>query len=163
MEQTNVLSEAAKLRPDLIVRHPGGLPVAVETEYTPAHTVEQDARQRLGKTLLQTGESIEQALAVRIPITLASTNQNGLEEEIERAELEFCIFSGSPKNPDRWPATGWLDGGVDDLAGYIELAALSENRIAQGMENPGIRDRPGRWQAARCLRRCAGHAGSHRQ
>ena len=134
VEQTNVLSEAAGLRPDLIVRHPGGLPVAVETEYTPAHTVEQDARQRLGKTLLQTGESIEQALAVRIPITLASTNQNDLEEEIERAELEFCIFSGSPENPDRWPATGWLDGGVDDLAGYIELAALSENRIAQGME-----------------------------
>ena len=134
VEQTNVLREAAGLRPDLIVRHPGGLPVAVETEYTPAHTVEQDARQRLGKTLLQTGESIEQALAVRIPITLASTNQNDLEEEIERAELEFCIFSGGPETPDRWPATGWLDGGVDDLAGYIELAALSENRIARGME-----------------------------
>ena len=99
VEQTNVLSEAAGLRPDLIVRHPGGLPVAVETEYTPAHTVEQDARQRLGKTLRETGECIEQALAVRIPIALASTNQNDLEEEIERAELEFCIFSGSPENP----------------------------------------------------------------
>ena len=134
VEQTNVFSEAAGLRPDLVVRHHGGLPVVVETEYTPAHTVEQDARQRLGKTLRQTGESIEQSLAVRIPDALASVSQNDLEEEIEGAELEFCIFSGNPEDPDRWPEIGWLGGGVDDLAGCIEHAALSENQIARGME-----------------------------
>ena len=59
VEQTNVFSGAAGLRPDIIVRHPGGLPVAVETEYTPAQTVEQDARQRLGKALRLTGESVD--------------------------------------------------------------------------------------------------------
>ena len=134
VEQTNAFSEAAGLQPDLIVRHQGGLPVAVETEYTPAHTVEQDARQRLGKTLRQTGESIEQSLAVRIPNALARVSQNDLEEAIEGAELEFCIFSGNPADPDRSPEIGWLDGGVGDLAGCIEHAALSENRIARGME-----------------------------
>ena len=134
VEQTNVFSEAAGLQPDLIVRHQGGLPVAVETEYTPAHTVEEDARQRLGKTLRQTGESIEQSLAVRIPNALARVSQNDLEDAIEGAKLEFCIFSGNPADPDRWPEIGWLDGGVDDLAGCIEHAALSENRIARGME-----------------------------
>ena len=44
VEQTNVFRGAPGLHPDIIVRHPGGLPVAVETEYTPAYTVEQDAR-----------------------------------------------------------------------------------------------------------------------
>ena len=134
VEQTNVLSEAAGLRPDLIVRHPGGLPVALETEYTPAHTVEQDARERLGKTMRGTGEKIEQALAVRIPAGLASVSQNDLHAGIEAAEFEFCILSGDPENPHRWPEIGWLDGSVDDLAGCIEHAALSENRIARGME-----------------------------
>ena len=134
VEQTNVFSGAAGLQPDIIVRHPGGLPVAVETEYTPAHTVEQDARERLGKTLRQTGDSIEQALAVRIPKALADASQNALGAEIERARLEFCIFSGDPKSPDRWPETGWLEGSVDDLAACIELAALSDNRIARGMQ-----------------------------
>ena len=134
VEQTNVFSERAGLQPDLIVRHPGGLPVAVETEYTPAHTVEQDARERLGKTLRETGDSIEQALAVRIPDALANVRQNKLEEEIARTRLAFCIFSGDSEDPDRWPKTGWLDGSVDDLTACIEHAALSENRIASGMK-----------------------------
>ena len=134
VEQTNVFSGEPQLRPDIIVRHPGGLPVAVETEYTPAGTVEADACERLGKTLQETGDSIEQALAVRIPKALASVNQNDLEAEIEKARLEFCIISGTPEDPQRWPETGWLDGSVDDLAACIELAALSENRVARGMQ-----------------------------
>ena len=54
VEQTNVFSESASLRPDIVIHHPGGLPVAVETEFAPAQTVEEDARERLGKTLSQT-------------------------------------------------------------------------------------------------------------
>ena len=134
VEQTNALSEAAGLKTDIIIRHPGGLPVAVETEYTPATFVEQDARLRVGKTLRETGETIEQALAVRLPDDLASVRQADLESEIERAKLEFCILSGEEQNPVRWPATGWLDGTVDDLAAYIELAAHSENSIARSMQ-----------------------------
>ena len=130
VEQTNVFRGAPGLQPDIIVRHPGGLPVAVETEYTPAYTVEQDARQRLGKTLRQTGDKIEQALAVRIPNTLAEVSQNDLETAIAGAILEFCILSGDPENPDRWPASGWLAGTIDDLASFIEFVALSENRVA---------------------------------
>ena len=137
VEQTNVFSESSGLKPDIIVRHPGGLPVSVETEWLPAHTVEQDACERLGKTLQQTGDRIEQALAVRVPNALATTNQSELEGEIEKARLQFCIFSKDPVNPAhplRWPKTGWLDGSVDDLAACIELASLSENSISRGMQ-----------------------------
>ena len=74
VEQTNVFSESASLRPDIVILHHGGLPVAVETEFAPAQTVEEDARERLGKTLSQTGDRIEQALAVRIPRALASVS-----------------------------------------------------------------------------------------
>ena len=99
VEQTNVFSGEPSLRPDIIVRHPGGLPVAVETEYTPAHTVEADARERLGKTLQATGDSIEQALAVRIPKALASVSQNDLETEIEKARHWSSVSSREPRKP----------------------------------------------------------------
>ena len=137
VEQTNVLDGSPGLRPDIIVRHPGGLPVAVETEYTPARTVEQDARRRLGKILRETGDSIEQAIALCIPAKLANVNQSDLETEIEKTRLEFCVLSVNPEpeNPEpiRWPESGWIEGGIDDLAACIELAALSEKRLIQGM------------------------------
>jgi len=134
VEQTRVFSGDTGLQPDITVRHPGGLPVAVETEYTPARTVEDDARQRLGKRLESTGDPIEQARAVRIPQGLASVRQNDLELEIESAQLGFCILSGDTQFPQRWPETGWLDDTVDDFAASIELAAHSENRTALGMQ-----------------------------
>lgn len=134
VEQTNVISGEPALQPDIIVRHPGGVPVAVETEYTPATTVEDDARQRLGKTLETTGTTIEQSIAVRIPGVMARVIQRNLRQEIERAQLEFCLLSGEPNAHDRWPSAGWLHGSVDDLANCIERAALSENRVARGME-----------------------------
>ena len=55
-ERTSTLSESKGLRPDIIIRHPGGIIVVVETEYDSGTTVEQDARKRLGKTLKETGE-----------------------------------------------------------------------------------------------------------
>ena len=35
IEQTGVLKEGAGLKPDIVIRHLGGLPVVVETEYSP--------------------------------------------------------------------------------------------------------------------------------
>ena len=134
IEQTGVLKEGAGLKPDIVIRHPGGLPVVVETEYSPSPTVEDDARARLGKTLQGGGRPIEQSIALRIPNSLAAGNQQDLEESIIAALLEFCVFSGDPKHPARWPQHGWIQGGIDDLAACIELAALSEDRIAKGLE-----------------------------
>lgn len=133
IEQTGVLQEGAGLKPDIMIRHLGGLPVVVETEYSPAHTVENDARARLGKTLQRDGRRIEQSIALRIPDSLSVGNQQDLEQSISAALLEFCVFSGDPKNPVRWPQRGWIQGGIDHLAACIELAALSEDRIAEGL------------------------------
>ncbi|WP_152535201.1 hypothetical protein [Candidatus Synechococcus spongiarum] len=134
IEQTGVLREGAGLKPDIVIRHPGGLPVVIETEYSPARTVESDARARLGKMLQGDGRPIEQSIALRIPNNLAAGNQQDLEQSINDASLEFCVFSGNPKHPARWPEHGWIQGGIDDLAACIELAALSEDRIAEGLE-----------------------------
>ncbi|MYF20420.1 MAG: hypothetical protein F4218_07370 [Synechococcus sp. SB0677_bin_5] len=99
IEQTGVLQEGAGLKPDIMIRHPGGPPVVVETEYNPAHTVEDDARARLGKMLEDGGRPIEQSIALRIPNSLSGGNQQDLEQSIIAALLEFCGFSGDLKNP----------------------------------------------------------------
>ena len=133
-EQTDVFSEGRGLRPDILIRHPNAMPVVVETEFAPAPTVETDARSRLGKTLQQDGEPVEQALAVRIPSNIAHALQHELQSLIVSARFEYCIFSGNPTSPERWPVRGWIEGGIDDLADCIEQSALSENRLAQGMQ-----------------------------
>ena len=135
-EQTSVFQGHPGLRPDIVIRHPGGAPVIVETEFEPAPTVEADAHARLGMVMADTGDIVEQAIAVRIPDDLKSVDQASLGDHIATAELHYCVLTrreAEPDDPERWPESGWLTGGIDDLAGLIEQTALSERRIAEGM------------------------------
>ncbi len=145
-EQSGVLRNAPAQRPDIVIRHPGGLTVLVETEFVPARTVEDDARGRLGEIAAETGEAVEQAIAVRVPNALRGGNQSRLPERIAATLFDYCAFLEGADAPIRWPASGWLQGGVDDLAGFIERTALSERRIAQGMLilEVGVREAAGR-------------------
>ena len=140
-ENTQVLSGGTGKKPDIVLNAPGGVPVVVETEYMPARTVESDARGRLGETLSANGRPIEQTIAVRIPRRLRNNRPDDeLVAVIGEAVFEFCLLSfdgydedGQPKTR-RWPEKGWIQGGVDDLATCIELTALSENRLAEGLK-----------------------------
>ena len=145
-EQTGVLRDASARRPDVVIRHPGGLTVIVETEFEPAHTVERDARGRLGAIVEDTGDAVEQAIAVRVPAALRGCEQSRLPERIAATSFDYCAFLEGDDAPIRWPASGWLHGGLDDLAGFIERTALSERRIAQGMLilEVGVREAAGR-------------------
>ena len=145
-EQTGVLRDAPAQRPDVVIRHPGGLTVIVETEFAPAPGVENDARGRLGAIAAETGEPVEQAIAVRVPDALRGGDQARLPERIATASFDFCAFLEGTDAPTRWPDSGWLHGGVDDLAGFIERTALSERRIAEGMLilEVGVREAAGR-------------------
>ena len=132
VEQQDVLRESA-LRPDIVIRPPGGIPVVLETEFEPAHTVEADAQARLGRFLSQTGDRIEQTIAVQIPLELKEAPQADLERHIEAAEFRYCTYSLQEAGAAvRWPATGWLAGSVNDLAGCIENVSLSERLLTEG-------------------------------
>ena len=150
-ERSAVLLDGAGLTPDIVVRHPGGAPVVVETEFEPAATVEDDARARLGARVADGGQRVEQAIAVRVPEALRTDDQRRLAGLIAEAKLRYCALwrrEGDPAGPERWPRSGWIEGGVDDLAGLIERTALSERRIKEGMRilEDGVR------QAAAALR-----------
>ena len=129
-EQSRVFREAAR-RPDIVVRHPGGQVVVVETEFAPGSEVESDARARLGAVVKETKGEVEQTVAVLLPEELKE-DQGRLAERVAEARYRYAVFSGAPEAPERWPESGWLAGGVDDLATCIEHASLSEKKIAEG-------------------------------
>ena len=132
VEQQGVLRETA-LRPDIVIRPPGGIPVVLETEFLPARSVEADAQARLGQFLQYNGDRIEQTIAVQIPRELSQVPQADLEQHIEAAEFRYCTYSLQEADMNvRWPATGWLDGSIDDLASCIENVSLSERLLAEG-------------------------------
>ena len=146
-EQIGLIAGEPRLQLDILVRHPGGLPVALETELGAAPTVEKDAIDRLGKILSEDKKRIEQAIALRLPESLRKVNQGDLELELEKAQFELCIYSTRgkkhlPLENRRWPIKGWVRGGIDDLATIIEHTSLSENQIADSMEilDSGISD-----------------------
>ena len=123
VEQSGVFAENPALRPDIVVRPEGAQPVVVETEFEPAATVEQDAAVRLGLTPTG-GQQLEQVIAVRLPAALRQ-GQADLPQRVAGAEFGYCVLSGEPSAPSRWPADGWLAGGVDDLARCMEQAMTS--------------------------------------
>ena len=129
-EQSQVFREAAR-RPDIVVRHPGGQVVVVETEFAPGPEVESDACARLGAVVRETKGEVEQTVAVLLPEELKE-DQGRLAERVAGARYRYAVFSGAPEAPERWPESGWLAGGVDDLATCIEHASLSEKKIAEG-------------------------------
>jgi len=115
--------------PDILIDHPDRLPVIVETEYIPAYDVEEEARNRLGKTL-KSGACIKRSIALRIPERLSKVNQGNLPRSIMVEDgFEFCVFSEAGNGPDRWPGSGWIRGGVDELAECVFVVALEEGAL----------------------------------
>ena len=158
VEATGVLLGDPAAQPDIVLVHPGGSPVIVETEVLPARNVEAEARIRLGRYLEATDEVVENAVAVRMPQELRDS-RTSLREAIEHAEFEYCLFSMAgedlqPPNITRFPTSGWIRGGIDDLTGFIELTSLSEQLIMKGT----LALERGVASAARHLR--AGHGGA---
>ena len=120
----------------MVLRNPRGSVVVIETEYSPARTVEQDAIGRLGRRLSGSGVAIEQCVAVRVPEMLKHVPQHDLDTQTAEANFEFCLYSESDGDDDplRWPANGWIAGAINDLALLIETASISERMVAQSLD-----------------------------
>ena len=133
-EQGNTIFGAAGKRPDIVINPPGMSPVIIETEFSPAVTVEHDAASRIGTTLKDTGTRIENVIALRIPEVLRTTVQAELRSVIEVVEFDSFLVRADPVGTVRWPKSGWLKHQISDVARSIEMVALSERVIAEGMD-----------------------------
>ena len=136
-EQLGLIADSPSKRVDILVNHPTGIPVAIETEFSPARTVEKDARSRLGKVITPNSNVIEQTIALRLPEELKTVKQNELYSSVLKSQYEYCLIStvGDKLFPEhvRWPQKGWIKGDIKELATFIEYTSLSENRVAESM------------------------------
>ena len=160
-EATGVFRGAAARQPDILLTGEAGVPVVIETEYEPARTVESDAVGRLGAVVDETGRAVAAVLAVRVPLELRDSPAGDLSDLVSLAQFRFCcyttgtaaVIADEPPEAVRFPALGWLTGGVDDIAGLVERVLLPESAIAQGalLLEHGVND------AAAVLDRLGGH------
>lgn len=135
-EQSRVLRDQPAMTPDIIITPIGGgagHPVVLETEYEPASTVNNDALARIGVVLERSGHTVEQVVAIKIPVQLATVSSVDLPIELNTAKLGYRLVR-QPQGTAKatwFPETGWIRGTVDDLAGFCERIALNEHLVDQ--------------------------------
>lgn len=129
-ERTGILQGSSGLQVDILIHTPALQPVAVETEFAPAATVENDATSRLGWKLQSTGETIESAISVVLPEEL----KTGSLAAIETSRLRYATHHlHADGHHSRWPDSGYIDGTADDLADAIEIQSLSRRKVEEGV------------------------------
>ena len=132
-ENTQTFTDYPGRHSDVLITGPGRAPVAVEAEYEPAATVEQDARERLGLRVVAEQRTIEAAIALRYPPEVGEAYD--VTAAIRSAPLDYAVLY---ENGDRFPATGWLRGSVTDLADLARLVSVPQREVdaaAELMEN----------------------------
>ena len=98
----------------------------IETEISPAATVEPEAIARLGKQIRDTGKTILSSIAVRLPERLTTKQGSSLRSELEDAiDIEMVLYTGSdPSEHSRRPDSGWIRGSVSNLSILVQYASV---------------------------------------
>ena len=126
-EMGGVLRDGKK--PDLIALEQGRAPVVVEVEFSPAATLEKDALARL-HAVTEDGREVAAVVAVRLPARLKKVRGGKLRKELRAAaDLEYAVYQ-----PDRFPKTGYVTGGVIDIAYVMQTASLPDRVIGEWVE-----------------------------
>ena len=134
-ENTGML-KGSNERPDILVIESTVSPVVIETEVSPAATVESDAISRLGKQIRATGRTILSSIAVRLPQRLRRKQGSFLQSELEDAtDIEMALYTGSdPSAHSRWPRSGWILGRVSDLSILVQYASVPPEVIEKAAD-----------------------------
>ena len=134
-ENTGML-KGSNERPDILVIESTVSPVVIETEVSPAASVEQDAISRLGKQMRVTGKTILSSIAVRLPQKLRTKEGSFLQSELENAtDIEMALYTGNGPSPhSRWPRSGWILGGVSNLSILVQYASVPPEVIEKAAD-----------------------------
>ena len=140
-ENTQVIRDLAGRKPDILIAARGRAPVVVEAEVMPAAEAELDAKSRLGLMVDASGKVIEAAIALRYPTEVRTAGD--FPSFLRGASMSWCVFT-QPKEGvlDRFPQSGWLEGGVEHLADLVRLVSLPQRAVDQATEamQQGIED-----------------------
>ena len=131
-EVTRAISGHSGRKPDILVTEDGRSPVVIEAEFMPARDVEPEAKVRLGLEAEENGRIIEAVIALRYPEDIADVDD--LRGALSKAHLSYCLFTEEEGGPTRFPESGWLQGGVEDLADMVRLVSVPQRAVAQAAD-----------------------------
>lgn len=131
-------------RPDIIIAEPYVYPIIIETEFSPASTVEEEATSRLGEQLRDNGRTIYSSIAVRIPARIKECSSSELIEQLmEATDFEYALYEGeTAEQYTRWPEAGWLSGNLQDMVVLCQRSSIPETVVEQAANilSEGIAD-----------------------
>ena len=100
-ENTQAIATQPGLRPDILITANDRAPVVVEAEFMPAHTVEPEARSRLGLEVASNGRAIEASIALRYPEDVREAHD--LRAAVSSARLSYCVFTEGDNRRESLP------------------------------------------------------------
>ena len=128
-EQTQTIVGNPGRRPDILITAAGRSPVVVEAEYEPGADPEKDALPRLGNRIIDDLRTVEAAIALRYPATIATAYN--LADALTAAALSYCVRY---EDGSRFPQSGWLTGSVTDLADLIRLVSVPQKEVERAAD-----------------------------
>ena len=128
-ENTQQIVGHPALQPDILITAPGRAPVVIEAEFMPAYTAEDEAKGRLGLEVRNTARQIDAAIALRYPDGLEDADD--LSAAVSNARLSYCVCY---QDETRFPASGWLEGSVEDLADLVRLVSVPQRAVDEAAD-----------------------------
>ena len=128
-EQMRQIVDRPGLRPDIVITAPGRAPVVIEAEFMPARTAEAEAKDRFGLEVAKTSRHIDAAVALRYPEAVKDADD--LDAALRDARLSYSVLYA---DGSRFPESGWLDGGVDDVTDLIRLVSVPQRAIDEAAD-----------------------------
>ena len=128
-ENTQQIVGHPALQPDILITAPGRAPVVIEAEFMPAYHAEEEAKGRLGLEVRNTARQIDAAIALRYPDGTEDTDD--LSAAVSNARLSYCVCY---QDETRFPASGWLEGSVEDLADLIRLVSVPQRAVDEAAD-----------------------------
>ena len=127
-------------RPDILITQQGAPPLVIENEYLPARDVEAEAAARLGARLdvsvVRASGEVNSVIALRSPEELhACDNLNQVDELLRGPiRLEYALLTGADsENYARFPESGFIPGGLRDLAAFVDQASIPAAAVEQAV------------------------------
>lgn len=117
-------------RPDILIEKADGWPIVVEAEVNNHRQAEVEAQSRLGNHLTTSNEVINAAVALVYPDSLRHHHGAALRTELAGVRFEYALYTlGADRASQRFPAAGWLTGGVQELAVLLHRSSVPAWRV----------------------------------
>jgi hypothetical protein len=117
-------------RPDILIEKADGWPIVIEAEVGNHRQAEIEAQSRLGNRLISSVNTIHAAVALVYPTNLRNKHGQELRDAIRAVTFEYALFSvAAGGGTTRFPQSGWLSGGVNELAILLHRSSIPAWRV----------------------------------